>query len=50
MPEPRDNENKGEFVGRCMEAEESRRDFPQKDQRLAFCLEQWESRNESTDE
>lgn len=50
MPRPRDNETKGEFMGRCMDDEESKRDFPDRDQRLAFCLNQWERKDESADE
>lgn len=50
MPTPRDNETRGEFIGRCMEDEEAQRDFEDRDQRLAFCNSQWERRNESTDE
>lgn len=49
MPSPRDNENRGEFIGRCMDDEEAKTDFPDRDQRLAFCNSQWEDRDASDD-
>ena len=41
MPEPRMSEKKDDFVERCMSSEEAQRDFPEQDQRLAFCHSQW---------
>jgi len=45
MPTPRDGENRDDFVSRCMADEEARADFPDTDQRAAFCNSQWERRS-----
>jgi HK97 family phage prohead protease len=37
MPIPREDENEAEFVARCMGDEEAISDFPENEQRLAFC-------------
>jgi len=41
MPSPRDNEAKDDFLSRCMGSDEANRDFPDQDQRYAFCNSQW---------
>lgn len=45
MPSPRPDEDKSEFLSRCMGDDESRRKFPSQDQRYAFCESQWSNRN-----
>lgn len=45
MPTPRAGEDASDFLNRCMGDEESRRKFPQQDQRYAFCQSQWSNRN-----
>ena len=37
MPKPKRGESKNDFVSRCMGDGEAKRDFPNRDQRLAFC-------------
>ena len=45
MPDPDcDNETRDEWMERCMADEESRRDFPDEDQRAAFCSSRWDER------
>ena len=45
MPKPRANETERDFLTRCMLDDESRTDFPDSDQRLAFCYSQYENKN-----
>jgi len=45
MPEPLTNENRNDFLERCMIDAESQSDFPDSDQRYAFCNSQWDNRN-----
>lgn len=42
MPEPVANETQREFIARCMSDSEAAKDFPESDQRLAFCFSKWE--------
>lgn len=42
MPDPRPGENKDEFIARCMRDEEAMDDFPDSDQRFAFCNSKYE--------
>jgi len=46
MPTPRQDESRNDFMERCMADAESRRDFPDSDQRAAFCLSRFEQRGE----
>ena len=41
MPSPRDNETRDDFLSRCMGSAEANQDFPDQDQRYAFCNSQW---------
>lgn len=43
MPKPIANESENQFVARCMGDSESRQDFPNAQQRIAFCYSVWES-------
>lgn len=47
MPEPMQNENRDEFVDRCMSDQEAMTDFPSNEQRFAFCNSQWDNRNKN---
>ena len=47
MPEPLSNENRDEFLDRCMIDAEAQSDFPDNDQRYAFCNSQWDNRNKN---
>lgn len=49
MPTPRtgkEAETKQQFLSRCMSDEEARTTFKDTDQRYAFCISQWENREE----
>jgi ATP-dependent Clp protease, protease subunit len=41
LPTPRPNEERNEFVSRCMADETLREDFPDTEQRAAVCYRQW---------
>jgi len=43
MPKPRSGENRDDFLERCMGDEEAISDFPDPDQRYAFCNSQWDN-------
>lgn len=48
MPKPKSGESKSDFIDRCMGSAEANDDFPDNDQRFAFCNSVWEdSRNVS---
>ena len=47
MPSPNPQETRDEFIQRCMGDGEANRDFPERDQRFAFCNSQWERRMKS---
>lgn len=42
MPNPKPNEQKDEFIKRCMGDSEANNSFPDANQRYAFCQSQWE--------
>lgn len=46
-PSPAAGESREDFLARCMASAEARRDFPDEDQRFAFCQSQWERENRS---
>ena len=46
MPTPRANETEQEFIARCVIDPEAVADFPDTDQRLAFCYSQYERREQ----
>jgi len=41
MPNPKNDETQDEWIDRCMGDAESKRDFPDAAQRLAFCFSRW---------
>tara|TARA_B100001287_G_C22686610_1_gene534233 strand:+ start:9217 stop:10839 length:1623 start_codon:yes stop_codon:yes gene_type:complete len=45
MPTPQTNETRNEFLNRCMSDEESNTDFPDNDQRFAFCNSVYDNKN-----
>jgi HK97 family phage prohead protease len=45
MPTPRGDEDRDEFMARCMGNETMLDDFPDQDQRAAVCLTQWRERD-----
>lgn len=47
MPSPRTDEERDDFLSRCMGSAEAREDFPDSDQRYAFCVSQWEDKDKS---
>jgi HK97 family phage prohead protease len=47
MPEPRADETREEWLDRCMGDAESVADFPNSDQRFAFCSSEWEEYKET---
>jgi HK97 family phage prohead protease len=46
VPTPRSDESRSDFIDRCMSDAEARRDFPDTDQRLAFCTSQYDRSRE----
>ena len=52
MPTPRtgvEAETRAQFLSRCFSDEEARATFKDTDQRYAFCVSQWENRNDEKD-
>ena len=47
MPKPRKGEKRDKFISRCMGDSEAKTDFPDHDQRLAFCSSTFENNMES---
>lgn len=47
MPTPRQNEDRAEFLDRCMGSDEMRGEFSEADQRFAVCVGYWDDRGES---
>ena len=39
---PREDEEKTEFISRCMSNEQMVREFPDKDQRVSVCFSRWD--------
>jgi|TARA_R110000824_G_scaffold310153_3_gene497462 hypothetical protein len=48
MPSPRKDEEKKNYISRCMSSEEAKRDFPDSKQRVAFCNSKWENKGKSS--
>lgn len=46
MPNPRRNESEDDFISRCMGDSEAISDFPDEDQRAAFCYSVWEDKSD----
>lgn len=41
IPNPKQDEKQSEFINRCMSDNTMKSEFPDKDQRLAVCYNQW---------
>jgi hypothetical protein len=41
MKTPNKGEDRSAFIARCVSSEESKKDFPDNKQRVAFCYSQW---------
>ena len=41
MPNPNKGEQREDFLARCISSEESKKTFPDQQQRIAFCYSQW---------
>lgn len=50
MPNPHSDETREDFLSRCMGDEEALMDFPENEQRYAYCVYSWEDEAESEDE
>ena len=48
MPEPKDDEEKDEFIDRCMSNETMKSEFEDNDQRLAVCQQIWDDEGENS--
>lgn len=47
MPNPKPNESKEDFISRFMSSEEAKKDYPDKDQRLAVANSMWKKHSKS---
>lgn len=50
MPNPRSDEEKGDFISRCMADPDMRSEFPESDQRAAVCYSKWDNKSFSEDD
>ena len=50
MPTPTDGETESEFLERCMSDPEANEDFPEDNQRFAFCQAVWERKGIDSEE
>ena len=41
LPTPKPNEDKNEFIPRCLSSEEIKKEFDSEDQQYAVCRSQW---------
>jgi hypothetical protein len=44
MPDPKKGESQKDFIARFMSSEEAKRDFPDRNQRLAVAYSKWRKR------
>lgn len=49
MPTPRSDESESDFISRCMGDSEAMEDFPEPDQRLAFCYSKYREKSVKMD-
>jgi len=49
LPKPNDGESENDFIERCMSNETMKEDYPDNDQRLAVCYNQWEGDSEQSE-
>lgn len=50
IPTPRKDEDKEEFMSRCMGDEVMKRDYPDTKQRAAICYKQWREKDNKKEE
>lgn len=50
LPKPKPNEEKKEFLGRCISMLHDKDEFDSQDQRVAVCFSQWERKYEEAEE
>jgi methyl-accepting chemotaxis protein len=50
LPKPKDDETQSEFVGRCAGSKSMQKEFPDQQQRVAVCYNQWRTANKSGSE
>ena len=48
LPKPKPDEEKGEFIERCMSDETMKKEYSDNDQRLAVCHSQWEKKEKES--
>jgi len=48
MPKPKKDETQDEFIERCMSNEAMKEDYPDNDQRLAVCFQQWKDKDKKS--
>ena len=46
IPKPKKNEEKNEFISRCISTLSDMKEFKDNDQRIAVCFSQWERKDE----
>jgi len=47
LPEPSNDENKQNFISRCMSDDNIKKEFSSHKQKLAVCFSQWKRKNEN---
>jgi len=47
IPKPRDDEDKDEFIKRCMDDDVMVEEYPDREQRYAICHKQWEKKQQA---
>lgn len=45
LPTPKKEEQKDEFISRCIETELMNQEFPNLTQRIAVCVSQWDNKD-----
>lgn len=45
LPKPKEDENRNDFLYRCMNDDKMEEEFPDTDQRYAICLTEWNERD-----
>jgi len=49
IPKPRKNENKNEFISRCMSDTVMKKEYPNQKQRNAVCFTAWDDKDKNKD-
>lgn len=48
LPEPKPNEKRVDFIERCIADKKMYQEYPERDQRVAICYNQWRNKNGKT--